>query len=115
MTRAVKKTTNYLSKYYDANPMIGRKGVNFNNIKILTQKNLTKSYIDRKLKKGVYRKINISNISNVLSNYGMNYSSFINNLNKNNIEINRLMLSNLCITEKNSILSLLYACTKIQS
>lgn len=113
MTRAVKKTTNYLSKYYDSSSMSGRRGVNFNNIKTLVQKNLNKSYIDRKLKKGVYRKLNISNINNVLSNYGISYSSFINNLSNSNVQVNRFMLSNICLTEKKSLLSLLYISSKI--
>ncbi|WGH24958.1 MAG: 50S ribosomal protein L20 [Candidatus Shikimatogenerans bostrichidophilus] len=68
------------------------------------QKSLLHSYIGRKNKKRVYRKIWILRINAYVRKYSKNklsYSKFINFLKKKNYSINRKMLSNIIINNKN--------------
>ncbi|MDR1850645.1 MAG: 50S ribosomal protein L20 [Mycoplasmataceae bacterium] len=57
---------------------------------------------DRRAKKGDFRKLWINRINGALKTMGYNYSSFMNGLKKNKIEINRKMLSELIIQEPNA-------------
>lgn len=56
------------------------------------------AYIGRKQKKRDFRKLWISRINAACRPMGLTYSQLINKLHKNNIEINRKMLSELAIT-----------------
>lgn len=57
------------------------------------------AYRDRKVKKRDFRKLWIARISAACKQEGMNYSSFINGLNKADITLNRKILSNLAIED----------------
>ena len=56
-----------------------------------------RAYTGRKQKKRNFRKLWITRISAALEPYGISYSKFIHQLKKNNIELNRKMLSELAI------------------
>lgn len=57
------------------------------------------SYRDRKAKKRDFRQLWIARISAACQGEGINYSRFINGLNKANIQLNRKALSNLAIED----------------
>ncbi len=58
------------------------------------------AYRDRKQNKRNFRKLWITRINAACRENGVSYSRFINGLNKNNIEINRKMLSEMAINDK---------------
>jgi len=58
------------------------------------------AYRDRKQKKREFRKLWIARINAECRNNGISYSKFINGLNKAGVEINRKMLSELAIYDK---------------
>jgi large subunit ribosomal protein L20 len=60
-------------------------------------KSLQYSFRDRKAKKRSFRALWISRISAAARDLGTNYSVLINNLSKNNVQINRKMLSDISI------------------
>jgi len=108
MIRSVKATSNYLSKHYKGKSFIGRQGENFNKFNIRVEKGLSSIFKDRKLKKRNNRKVSISNINSSLSGLNINYSRFIYYICRNNICLNRQMLSAMALSEKKSVASLLY-------
>ncbi len=57
------------------------------------------AYRDRKNKKREFRKLWIARINAAVRELGFTYSVFMNNLKKQNIEINRKMLSELAFNE----------------
>lgn len=57
------------------------------------------AYRDRKVRKREFRQLWIARISAAVRAEGINYSQFINGLNKAGIEINRKALSNLAIED----------------
>lgn len=57
------------------------------------------AYIGRKQKKREFRKLWITRISAGCKMNGMNYSTFINGLNKAGITLNRKMLSEIAIND----------------
>ncbi len=59
------------------------------------------SYRDRKQKKRYFRKIWIININAEVRKYGITYNKFINKIKKLSIKINRKILSNIIIKNKN--------------
>ena len=58
------------------------------------------AYISRRLKKRDFRKLWIARINAACKMNGTNYSTFINGLKKANIEIDRKVLSDLAINDK---------------
>jgi large subunit ribosomal protein L20 len=62
-------------------------------------KALRYSYIDRKQKKRVFRKIWISRINAASRLNGITYSQLINKFKKSNIDLNRKMLSQIAILD----------------
>ena len=60
---------------------------------------LSYSYRDRRTKKREFRKLWISRINAAVRLHGLNYASFINLLNKNNVQINRKVLANLAVSD----------------
>jgi large subunit ribosomal protein L20 len=62
-------------------------------------KALRYSYVGRKQKKRVFRKIWISRINGASRINGLTYSSVMHKLKKSNIELNRKMLSQLAIVD----------------
>lgn len=65
-------------------------------------KSLKYSYIGRKNKKRYYRQLWIVRINAAVRQYDMNYSQLICYLKKSNIALNRKMLSQLAILDKQS-------------
>lgn len=67
---------------------------------------LRNSYVGRKLKKRDFRKLWIARINAAARLNGMTYSTFMNGLKKNGIEINRKMLSEIAIHDPNGFTKL---------
>lgn len=63
-------------------------------------KSLTYAYIGRKQKKRDFRRLWITRISAACKLNGINYSRFMNGLKKANIDINRKMLSEIAINDR---------------
>ena len=57
------------------------------------------AYISRRLKKRDFRKLWITRISAAAKMNGMNYSTFMNGVNKAGINLNRKMLSEIAISD----------------
>ena len=64
-------------------------------------KSLNYAYIGRKQGRGDFRSLWIARINAAVRPYGFSYSRFINALKKNNIEINRKVLSEMAINDPN--------------
>ena len=60
------------------------------------------AYRDRKQRKRQFRRLWIIRLNAAVREYGLKYSEFINKLNKSNILINRKVLSNLVLFNKNA-------------
>ena len=61
------------------------------------EKGLQYAYRDRRNKKREFRRLWIARINAGVREHGMNYSTFINALNQNNIELNRKTLADLAM------------------
>jgi len=70
-------------------------------------KALRYSYIGRKQKKRIFRRIWISRINAASRLNGLSYSQLINQLKKSNIDINRKMLSQIAIIDSSTFKSLI--------
>lgn len=62
-------------------------------------KSLSYAYRDRKAKKREFRQLWIARINAAARMNGISYSKFMNGLKKNNININRKMLSEIAISD----------------
>ncbi|MBQ6910227.1 MAG: 50S ribosomal protein L20 [Synergistaceae bacterium] len=67
---------------------------------------LSRAYADRKRKKRDFRRLWITRISAAVRAEGMSYSVFMNGLKKAGININRKMLAELAIHDKNAFKAL---------
>ncbi|MCD6117914.1 50S ribosomal protein L20 [bacterium] len=63
------------------------------------ERSLIYAYRDRKKRKGDFRKLWITRINAAVRPYGINYSSFIHLLNKNNVKLDRKILADLAVTD----------------
>ena len=70
-------------------------------------KALRYSYIGRKQKKRIFRKIWISRINAASRLNGMSYNQLINKFKKSNIDLNRKMLSQIAILDASTFKSLI--------
>lgn len=70
-------------------------------------KALRYSYIGRKQKKRIFRRIWISRISAASRLNGISYSQLIHKFKKSNIDINRKMLSQIAVLDANTFKSLI--------
>ena len=70
------------------------------------------AYIGRRLKKRDFRRLWITRISAAAKMNGMNYSTFMNGLNKAGIEINRKMLADLAVNDMKGFETLVKASKK---
>ena len=70
-------------------------------------KALKYSYINRKQKKRIFRKIWIVRINAASRIEGITYSSFINKLNKSKITLNRKMLSQIAVLDNSTFTKIL--------
>jgi ribosomal protein L20 len=77
----------------------GAKSKHFKMAKEAVMKSGNYAYIGRRLKKRDFRKLWITRISAACKMNGMNYSSFMNGLNKAGITLNRKMLSEIAIND----------------
>lgn len=66
-------------------------------------------YVHRKFKKRAFRRLWIARINAAVRLHGMNYSTFINKLSKNNIDLNRKVLADLALNEPESFASIVNA------
>ena len=63
------------------------------------RRSLRYAYTGRKLRKRDFRRLWITRINAACRLNGMSYSTFINGLKKQNIEVNRKMLADLAVTD----------------
>ena len=94
MTRKRRNTTLKLAKGY-----FGAKSKHFKMAKQAVMKSGQYAYIGRKQKKRDFRKLWITRISAAAKMNGMNYSTFMNGVNKAGINLNRKMLSEIAISD----------------
>ena len=94
MTRKRRNKTLKLAKGY-----FGAKSKHFKMAKQAVMKSGQYAYIGRKQKKRDYRKLGITRISAAAKMNGMNYSTFMNGVNKAGINLNRKMLSEIAISD----------------
>lgn len=94
MTRKRRNKTLKLAKGY-----FGAKSKHFKMAKKAVMKSGQYAYIGRKQKKRDFRKLWITRISAAAKMNGMNYSTFMNGVNKAGINLNRKMLSEIAISD----------------
>ena len=94
MTRKRRNKTLKLAKGY-----FGAKSKHFKMAKQAVMKAGQYAYIGRKQKKRDFRKLWITRISAAAKMNGMNYSTFMNGVNKAGINLNRKMLSEIAISD----------------
>ena len=94
MTRKRRNKTLKLAKGY-----YGSKSRLFKTAKQAVMKSGQYAYIGRKQKQREFRKLWITRISAACKMNGMNYSTFINGLNKAGVSLNRKMLSEIAISD----------------
>ena len=94
MTRKRRNKTLKLAKGY-----FGAKSKHFKMAKQAVMKSGQYAYIGRKQKKRDFRKLWITRISAAAKMNGMNYSTFMNGVNKAGINLYRKMLSEIAISD----------------
>ena len=94
MTRKRRKKTLKLAKGY-----YGAKSKHFKMAKQAVMKSGNYAYIGRKQKKRDFRRLWITRISAACKANGTNYSTFMNNLKKAGVTLNRKMLSEIAISD----------------
>ena len=94
MTRKRRNKTLKLAKGY-----FGAKSKHFKMAKQAVMKSGQYAYIGRKQKKRDFRKLWITRISAAAKMNGMNYSTFMNGVNKAGINLNRKMLSEIAMSD----------------
>ena len=106
-TRKRRKKVLKLAKGY-----FGAKSKLFKTAKEAVMKSGNYAYIGRRLKKRDFRRLWITRISAAAKMNGMNYSTFMNGLNKACIEINRKMLADLAVNDMKGFETLVKASKK---
>ena len=106
-TRKRRKKILKLAKGY-----FGAKSKLFKTAKEAVMKSGNYAYIGRRLKKRDFRRLWITRISAACKINGMNYSSFINGLNKAGIAINRKMMADLAVNDPDGFAALVKAAKK---
>ncbi|MBQ7836111.1 MAG: 50S ribosomal protein L20 [Clostridia bacterium] len=84
----------------------GSKSKHFKMAKQAVMKSGNYAYIGRKQKKREFRQLWIARISAAAKMNGMNYSTFMNGLKKAGITLNRKMLSEIAIADKEAFTAL---------
>ena len=107
MTRKRRKKVLKLAKGY-----FGAKHRLFKTAKEAVMKSGNYAYIGRRLKKRDFRRLWITRISAAAKMNGMNYSTFMNGLNKAGITINRKMLADLAVNDADGFATLVKAAKK---
>ena len=93
-TRKRRKKVLKLAKGY-----FGAKSKLFKTAKEAVMKSGNYAYIGRRLKKRDFRRLWITRISAAAKLNGMNYSTFMNGLNKAGVQINRKMLADIAVND----------------
>ena len=93
-TRKRRNKTLKLAKGY-----FGAKSKLFKTAKEAVMKSGNYAYIGRRLKKRDFRRLWITRISAAAKMNGMNYSTFMNGLNKAGVQINRKMLADIAVND----------------
>ena len=101
MTRKRRNKTLKLAKGY-----WGSKSKHFRVANQAVMKSLSYAYTGRRLKKRDFRSLWITRISAACKLNGMNYSTFVNGLKKSGIVINRKMLAELAVNNKEAFAQL---------
>ena len=107
---ATRKRRNKVLKL--AKGYFGAKSKLFKTAKEAVMKSGNYAYIGRRLKKRDFRRLWITRISAACKMNDMNYSSFINGLNKAGIEINRKMLADLAVNDAKGFATLVKTAKK---
>ncbi len=84
----------------------GGKSKLFRTAKQAVMKSLSYAYVGRKHKKRDFRRLWITRISAQAKACGMNYSTFMNGLKKAGIEMNRKMLAEIAVSDKEAFAAL---------
>ena len=108
MTRKRRKKVLKLAKGY-----FGAKSKLFRTAKEAVMKSGQYAYIGRKHKKRDFRRLWITRISAACKLNGINYSTFMNGLNKASIEMNRKMLSEIAIADAAGFTALVETAKKL--
>lgn len=90
----------------------GSKSKHFKMAKQAVMKSGNYAFAGRKQKKRDFRKLWITRISAQAKVEGINYSQFINGLKKANIDLNRKMLAELAVSDKEAFAALVVAAKK---
>ena len=90
----------------------GSKSKHFKMAKQAVMKSGNYAFAGRKQKKRDFRRLWITRISAQAKVEGINYSQFINGLKKANIELNRKMLAELAVSDKDAFASLVATAKK---
>ena len=90
----------------------GAKSKHFRMAKQAVMKSGNYAFAGRKMKKRDFRALWITRISAACKQNGINYSKFINGLEKSGINLNRKMLSELAITDKEAFANLVETAKK---
>lgn len=106
-TRKRRKKTLKLAKGY-----FGAKSKLFKTAKEAVMKSGNYAYIGRRQKKRDFRRLWITRISVACKLNGINYSQFMNGLNKAGITINRKMLADLAVNDAAGFTTLVKAAVK---
>ena len=106
-TRKRRKKTLKLAKGY-----FGAKSKLFKTAKEAVMKSGNYAYIGRRQKKRDFRRLWITRISAACKLNGINYSQFMNGLNKAGITINRKMLADLAVNDAAGFTALVKAAVK---
>ena len=106
-TRTRRKKTLKLAKGY-----FGAKSKLFKTAKEAVMKSGNYAYIGRRQKKRDFRRLWITRISAACKLNGINYSQFMNGLNKAGITINRKMLADLAVNDAAGFTTLVKAAVK---
>ncbi len=101
VTRARRKKVLKAAKGY-----WGAKSKHFKMAKQAVMKSGNYAFVGRKAKKRDFRKLWITRISAQAKVCGMNYSTFMNGLKKAGIELNRKMLADLAVNDKEAFAAL---------
>ncbi len=76
------------------------------------EKGLQYAYRDRRQRKREFRKLWITRINAAVRQAGMNYSSFINGLRRNNVNINRKILADMAVHDPEALKNLVQIAQK---
>ena len=101
MTRKRRKSVLKAAKGY-----WGAKSKHFKMAKQAVMKSGNYAFIGRKLKKRDFRRLWIARISAQAKVCGMNYSTFMHGLKKAGIDLNRKMLSEIAVSDKEAFVAL---------